>query len=762
MPGEQGIRLSEWNKMKRIAALLASVGVLSACGVPADTGTNGAENPHTDSLAREATQTESFYKGINFAGDAVTLEGKGFTSFAQAQTQGLSIPSGYMEAHSSLTPSPQVDAATSALLNNGIWQGGTLKLVQALPSARYNVYLYILENYDNNYRSLTLSLEGQQVAQGLGVLQKAAWKKYGPYTVQVADGTLNLDLSATAGDPHLMGLALYTLDSVTPPSGGNTYYVSLNGNDTTGDGSQAKPFRTIAKAAAVVPANAGHTIQVGAGTFDESAQIRLKEKVNLIGAGVDATLIRGGRFEWNAHGLIQLESRVLHPSGEKIPSFVHTDGKTYGPFDRYVSVDSPQELAHFSMEGQNLASSGIKIINRDNVKIHHVNIKNYTWAGILSEATGYAEVKNLQISDFFIAESSQEDANGSWGNITLRGTHEGLRIENGRIEHLTNPTRPEGYLKGSGYGIKAFRSWEDTNRKQDELRNAKLLNIVQRGKDSAPWNNYAAPNIGFEFWNIGADGVEIAHCDLNASLSLEFNAAIDQNPYSFYVHHNRMKVGKAGFVELADSNIIIEHNSFDMTGNTNPWNTMGEFNNGVPSTQGPVLKNIRVNNNVFNLASFSPAMFVFTTRVENFKFYNNTVISTGTPTLFEFRRPSSQGSGAIELRNNIFETGASMKLFTYTENNNATAPSSVAYTNNLHKAAPSNLPATTVQSGNILGTAQLTRSGAMPFPYFDAASASANVVDRGVNVGLPFSGSAPDIGASEYGLPAGIIGVPAL
>ena len=58
-----------------------------------------------------------------------------------------------------------------------------------------------------------------------------------------------------------------------------------------------------------------------------------------------------------------------------------------------------------------------------------------------------------------------------------------------------------------------------------------------------------------------------------------------------------------------------------------------------------------------------------------------------------------------------------------------------------------------------MGTAQLVRSGAMPFPYFEAASASANVVDRGVNVGLAFSGSAPDIGASEYGLPAGSIGL---
>lgn len=748
--------------MRRItAAFLIFAGVLSACDVPTEAGARAPENTDTSQQA----QTESFYKAINLAGNSATIEGREFISFAQAKSQGLSIPSGYMEAQSSFTPSPLVDSATGAMLNSGIWQSGTLRLAQALPSARYNVYLYILENYQSHYRSLNLTLEGQQAAQGLGVLERGAWKKYGPYTVQVSDGNLNLDLSASSGDPHLMGLAIYSVAS-TPPTdpnpipGARTYYVSLNGNDSTGDGSQAKPYRTIAKAASVVPANGGHTIQVGAGTFEETAQIRLKEKVNLIGSGTDVTLIRGGVFDWSPSGLIQLESRVLHPSGVKIPAFVHEDGKTYGPFDRYVSVDSPQELAHFSMDGRNLAAAGIKIVNRNQVKIHHVKIKDYSWAGILSEGVGYAEVKNLQITNFHIAESSKEDTNSSWGNITLRGTHEGLLIQDGRIEHLTNLTRPEGYFKGSGYAIKAFRSWEDTARKQDEIRSSKILNVVQRGKDSAPWANYTAANLSFEFWNIGADGVEIAYCDLNAGLSLEYNAAIDQNPYSFHVHHNRIKVVKAASIELADSNIIVENNYFDMTTNANPWAVMGEFNEGKPSNQGPILKNIRVNNNVFNLGTFSPSLFVFTTRVENFKFYNNTVISTGSPSVFEFRRPSSQGSGAIELRNNIFESGASMRMFHFTENNNGTAPSSVAYTNNLHKAVPAHLPGNTVQSSNLLGTAQLARTGAMPFPYFEASGSGANIVDRGMNVGLAFSGFAPDIGAAEYGRTVGPIGVP--
>lgn len=48
----------------------------------------------------------------------------------------------------------------------------------------------------------------------------------------------------------------------------------------------------------------------------------------------------------------------------------------------------------------------------------------------------------------------------------------------------------------------------------------------------------------------------------------------------------------------------------------------------------------------------------------------------------------------------------------------------------------------------------------VPFPYFAPASATANVVDRGMNVGLPFLGAAPDLGALEYGQTPWQVGLP--
>ena len=48
---------------------------------------------------------------------------------------------------------------------------------------------------------------------------------------------------------------------------GTTYYVALTGNDTTGDGSETNPWRTIQKAANTMAA--GDTVYIRAGTYPE-------------------------------------------------------------------------------------------------------------------------------------------------------------------------------------------------------------------------------------------------------------------------------------------------------------------------------------------------------------------------------------------------------------------------------------------------------------------------------------------------------------
>ena len=53
-------------------------------------------------------------------------------------------------------------------------------------------------------------------------------------------------------------------------------------------------------------------------------------------------------------------------------------------------------------------------------------------------------------------------------------------------------------------------------------------------------------------------------------------------------------------------------------------------------------------------------------------------------------------------------------------------------------------------STNTLEDPDINASGDRPDPYYLASSGSANIVDAGVDVGFPYNGSAPDVGAYEY------------
>jgi VCBS repeat-containing protein len=63
-----------------------------------------------------------------------------------------------------------------------------------------------------------------------------------------------------------------------PAIGSNALYVATNGNDSSGDGSINKPWRTIQKAAGVV--NAGNTVYVRGGTYTLSSSISISRSGN--------------------------------------------------------------------------------------------------------------------------------------------------------------------------------------------------------------------------------------------------------------------------------------------------------------------------------------------------------------------------------------------------------------------------------------------------------------------------------------------------
>lgn len=162
--------------------------------------------------------TGTLLKGINFNGAAATIEGQAWLSHAQALANGLSYTLSPNVWTSQVSPTPGVDGDTYAMLNTAVWHPGSFGLRQTLPSGAYQIYLWVLENHQSNYRSFDLRLEGALAATSLGTLPYGEWRKYGPYAVTVSDGELALDLVRNFGDPHLMGLAIVAGTAPPPPN----------------------------------------------------------------------------------------------------------------------------------------------------------------------------------------------------------------------------------------------------------------------------------------------------------------------------------------------------------------------------------------------------------------------------------------------------------------------------------------------------------------------------------------------------------------
>jgi hypothetical protein len=154
-----------------------------------------------------------FVKGINLGGEAVVIDGNPWLSYSEALATGLSAP-GVTVAQTYRIPKPHAQGEMRAMLNTVIFKTQTLALEQSLPNGRYDLYLWIMENFQTNWHSLELQVASQPIAQGLGQLSLDGWARYGPYTVAVNEGWLNLALTTHSPeiDAHLMGLSLHRVD----------------------------------------------------------------------------------------------------------------------------------------------------------------------------------------------------------------------------------------------------------------------------------------------------------------------------------------------------------------------------------------------------------------------------------------------------------------------------------------------------------------------------------------------------------------------
>lgn len=181
-------------------------------GTPPPTSTPKATV--TPTSTPKSSTGETFWRGINFNGNAVTIQGRNWLGYNDALSQGLSV-SGTLPDIKNLIPSPGADTSTAHMLNTLLYaqsEYSNIQIGQRVPNGTYHIYIWTMENWASYSRRWNMSAEGIQVATGLGNLPLNTWQRYGPYTVTIKDQILNLQLTATAGRAMIMGMEIYTFN----------------------------------------------------------------------------------------------------------------------------------------------------------------------------------------------------------------------------------------------------------------------------------------------------------------------------------------------------------------------------------------------------------------------------------------------------------------------------------------------------------------------------------------------------------------------
>ncbi|MBN2712015.1 MAG: FecR domain-containing protein [Planctomycetes bacterium] len=157
---------------------------------------------------------DPFVAGINFGGESVVLDGHRWMGHKEALDNGLSFtPAG--KANAITTEIPVPDANLSRVLNTAAWVSfETMNVSYPLDNGKYEIYLYVMENYNPNKRKFDVLVEGKVVSTGIGLLAMGQWKKYGPYAANITDGKLDLTLKQDIDSPHVMGMLVERVGAV--------------------------------------------------------------------------------------------------------------------------------------------------------------------------------------------------------------------------------------------------------------------------------------------------------------------------------------------------------------------------------------------------------------------------------------------------------------------------------------------------------------------------------------------------------------------
>jgi hypothetical protein len=544
-----------------------------------------------------------------------------------------------------------------------------------------------------------------------------------------ASGNVDADGGSLVPVPDAGDAAVPVPDDEPPYTPTATFFVSTTGDDDVGDGSSAKPWKSLAKAAATVT-QVGALIKVLAGTYTETQTAKLAVGVSIEGEGETTVIKSTLTADWTP--MIDAES----PEG----------------------TAGDQHISSLKLDGQNLSTFwAVRVTGRSNVSMHHTTVIDFKDRGIMfngrtdnqPKPPKIFSTKNRFHHNTVHNCAAYDTANGVYGRGGLNiGGQDGMTIHDNLI---TQTERPNGY---NGWPIKYDL---DGYIKGVKIYNNTLIKNVYMG-DYGGDNDW---DFAIEIWN-GLGGNEIFGNNIQGAIDL-VQTKRTTYPQGFWIHDNVLSQPalnahfQSGIILEQDADgILVENNTFDKLGggvvafieHFVPLNTLKDIviRKNLFSNMGRATGD---GNNGYGILFQGEDNAPFT--IENVSVFNNTIVAApgNAPYVGISLNPGGTPGGTLtnlNVTNNIvvgfkdswmdidnagWITGFNVQNNDAFNNNNANA------------AKISGSAKSYVASGNLTSD-----------PLFVSGTdftlkAGSPCINGGLNVGLSFLGTAPDIGWAE-------------
>ncbi len=526
-------------------------------------------------------------------------------------------------------------------------------------------------------------------------------------------------------------LLLLSLNLLFSIASATTWYISPSGNDATGNGTAANPWKTLYKATSTVT-TAGDIIHVTTGTYTETLQCVLAPGVSIEGDGRTVTTIK---------------------------STVSSDFNEMLNCRSAMGTNGNQHITGLKFDGQNSTWSLIRIGGRSNFEIYNCDFVDAKIHGVTFAARNTDDNDPGYPSTYCTGNSFHDNTMtncGGWeipntggngfGNLQFGG-QKGMLIYNNNIVQNRAPYHngwPIKYWQG-GYnlGCKIYNNYLQ-HRLQDftlgdqnwdfaiEMFNVAGLevynNTIVNGAIDLNGTTTTGYNTGVgSFWSAGYGYVMHAHDN------------------TFYCQTANTHVQTGITLEFNIDSVIIERNTFD------------KFNIGVLFTPrtGNSVNNVTIRNNLFTNVSVgegNEGYFVdcgvysgVNINFNKLNIYNNTFLaSVSSPIANGIMLPNSTGSGVLKnfnIKNNILKNTNAAPI-RVREGTAACDSVDIQY-NSIYNCGNNNTPVYTVSPTHYTFANNLNINPSFGNGY--KLVTGSTLVDAGTNIGLPFIGGAPDI-----------------